>query len=42
MQVVAVDPVEVVLSACDHVVPQVHSSTCDGVIEAAMCCRLTE
>ena len=42
MQVVAVDPIEVMFLSCVHIVPQVHSSTCDRVIKVVMGLGLAE
>lgn len=42
MEVVAVNPIEIVFFPCDYVVPQINSSTTDGAVEVAMGRRLTE
>lgn len=41
-EVIRVSPIEFMLFPCHHIVPQVHSSSFDGVVEFAMGCRLTE
>lgn len=42
MEVMTVDPIEVVFFPCDDVVPQVHGSPCDGAVKVAMGRRLAE
>lgn len=42
VEVVAVNPIEIMFFPCDYVVPQINSSTRDGAVEVAMGRRLTE
>lgn len=39
-QVVTVNPIELVFSPCDYIVPQIHGGPCCGVVEVAMSRRL--
>lgn len=42
MEVVTVDPIEVMFLPRDYVVPQVHGSPCDRAVKVAMGRRLAE